>query len=111
MGDDSVTNFNEPNAYYIYLKVDSTDEFSIKMTVDDPHKNINLKLDNCYKYVKPENVTDAYFNYIQKLIFKLSKDMKYKYTHINNPLSNIENPLDAFQFLNSNHIYNKFTIC
>ena len=56
-------------------------------------------------------MTQEQFDIIQQLIFKLSTNLKYKYTYVNDSTKNIENPLDPFQFLNSNHIYNQNTIC
>ena len=111
MGDETITNFAAPSAYYLYLPITSTDIFELQIDISGHNKLVNIKLDNCYKYVKPENISDNQFEIIQDLIFKLSTNLKYKYTHVNDPTTNIENPLDAFQFLNSNHIYNKNTIC
>ena len=42
---------------------------------------------------------------------KVTVNNKYNYTYVVDKDEEIKNPLNAEAFLDSNHIFNKFTIC
>jgi hypothetical protein len=71
----------------------------------------NIRFDLVYKYDKPENISDELYNSIINKMYLLDSDSIYNFTNIVDENNNIENPLEAKNFLDKNHIYNNFTIC
>lgn len=83
-----------------------------------------LFLDKLFKYVVPNiEVNDKGYEYniehmtmqdIAKRVDELNlatSDAQFDYTYVVPEDKHIENPLHAKSFIDSNHIYNKFTIC
>lgn len=97
LDDPSVANFQ------IIIKL--YDEEDPTSSIQAP-QNMSVQFFNPLKYIPSDDL-----NKKVALIKLFDKDDMYNYTYEVNSDILIENPLEAKQFLNSNHIYNRFTIC
>lgn len=127
-GDESFTNLYKSRKYYIdlnteYLKsafstFSNCDEMQLVINIEFNTPELSyyetkgyLSFDLAYKYDKPESMSQDLFNIIVNKIELLDRDRLYDFSYVVDKDILIENPLDSESFMNTNHIYNKFTIC
>ena len=100
----SETNFDSPLLINSSLKILYVEKGTFNYAIAT--KNLQYRIYNPIKYTPSDDI-----NKNIALIRMFDKNNIFDYTYTVNPDVLIEDPLEAKQFLNSNHIYNKFTIC
>ena len=127
-GDETFTDFYKSRKYYIDLNTEylksafstfaNCDEMQLVINIEFNTPELSyyetkgyLSFDLAYKYDKPESMSQDLFNIIVNKIELLDKDRLYDFSYVVDKDILIENPLDSESFMNTNHIYNKFTIC
>lgn len=110
----SETDLKKQRTYYLVFevtddKITSNHQLTITRTLSN--EEITITLQNPFLYTHTEMIDDEYFERILQLIPRFDKDNVFNYTYQVNEDECISNPLEAASFMNTNHIYNKFTIC
>lgn len=110
IGDSTLYDAAEEGVYYYELIIDDDNSHTLSISVDYLTMDAIFQINNCYKYLTPDGMTDEYFNWIRNWIKYLDKDNMFMYD-IEVPDSKlIQDPLLPSNFFNTNHIYNQFTI-
>lgn len=108
------TELKGQRTYYLTFEVtDDTITKNHQLTVTRTLTNdeVTITLQNPFLYTHPEGMSEEYFERMLTLIPRFDVDNIFNYTYQVNDDELIENPLEAASFLNTHHIYNKFTIC
>lgn len=113
--DSSIIDFEENRRWSIYFKLDTSNfsnEHVLTVSAKGFTNELVISLDNCYKYIHPDNVDEFTFNKLKYLVGKLDEENHYyNYTYQVPENLTIKDPCEAKSFFKSNHIYNSFTIC
>lgn len=112
MYDENYTDFYASGIHYLYMKLEDETPKTLTIEISEYIDTYTVTISDCYRYEPSEGMTREYFDKIYKLINVLDNEKHaFDYTLEIDEDENIENPLSSKSFLNSNHIYNKFTIC
>lgn len=112
MYDENYIDFYSSGIHYLYMKLEDEKPKTLSIEISEYIDTYTVTISDCYRYEPPEGMTREYFDKIYKLINVLDNEKHaFDYTIEIGDDENIENPLSAKSFFNSNHIYNKFTIC
>ena len=112
MYDTGLTNFRNRGNHYLYMNITDETTHQLVVNISEHNEPYTVSITNCYRYNRPEGMSEEYFKKIYTLLNNLdSEKHSFDYTLEISEDDNIENPLAAKSFFKSNHIYNKFTIC
>jgi hypothetical protein len=103
---------NSDNSTFKYAYIYVSAPNGLTEVAFNVHPN-NAPVDSqAYIEIKPLIKVDGEINQtLLKSIQQLDPQQLYDYTYVVDSYDEIENPLDAYSFFRSNHIYNPFTIC
>lgn len=127
-GDSEFVDFHDSRKYYIDLNIKELKSTYVSFSnAEMLHLYINLDFKTpilsyyetfgfigfglSYKYDKPDWISDDFFISTVNRIRLLDINKMYDFSYVVDKDVLIDNPIDSNSFLNSNHIYNKFTIC
>ena len=98
---------------YFALTIDNESNENEEFIIDIPARTdaFTLTLYNPYKYNKPDSLSQEQFDLIEQSIFNLDSNNIYDFTYKVDEDDEIVDPLNAYSFLKSNHIFNANTIC
>ena len=106
------------NIFYLAVNSIVGEQLDFDVTVVVEGKStITVQFGNVFKYTTTSDsdssmiLTDGDFYRILQKVKELDVNNKYNYTYVVDKDEEIKNPLNAESFLDSNHIFNKFTIC
>ena len=108
------TDLKGQRTYYLTFEVkDDTISSNHQLTVTRTMstEEVTITLQNPFLYTHPDSISEEYFERMLTLIPRFDVDNIFNYTYQVDDDELIANPLEAASFLNTNHIYNKFTIC
>ena len=109
----SITNLVDKRSYYLYLNVesDSASDYTITITRSDTTSAVSYTLTNPYMYTMQDGMSREYFDRLLSLIARFDTDNVFDYTYEISEDDLVTDPLDPLAFLNTNFLYNQFTIC
>ena len=98
---------------YILLEVDNDSNENEMLILSVPKRPdvFTFTLQNPYKYNRPDNMNQNQFDLIEAMVLNLDQTNIYDFTYKVDEDTQIEDPLNAYSFLNENHIFNQNTIC
>lgn len=106
------------NIFYLAVNSIVGEQLDFDVTVIVEGKStITVQFGNVFKYTTTSDsdssiiLTDGDFYRLLQKVKELDVNNKYNYTYVVDKDEEIKNPLNAESFLDSNHIFNKFTIC
>lgn len=105
------SDFKTPGTYYIKLHIDYNEKSKLHFTLTGVSRDSSFKFGNCFRYIPKIDLSGDRFNQIFNRLVELDRQDLYKYIYEVPESVLINNPLNPKSFLNSNHIYNEFTIC
>lgn len=108
------TDLKGQRTYYLTFEVTDdtiTSNHQLTVTRTMSTEEVTITLQNPFLYTHPDSISEEYFERMLTLIPRFDVDNIFNYTYQVDDDELIENPLEAASFLNTNHIYNKFTIC
>lgn len=108
--------YSTSGTHYLRFTVESDDDSLVRdctlEIISSLQSNVssNLTVSTLFKYIT--NIDSEEVKSITKLIDNvLDTSHKFNYTYIVPDKDKIKNPLDSVEFLDSNHIFNPYTIC
>lgn len=110
-GTPGISSFSTPGIYYLELNLNSISQHTLVVSMSASTSSAAIALLAPYKYGMPEGMSQADFNALLTKIGQMDYDNNYNYSYVVDPDVEIKDPLDPKSFLNSNHVYNPFTIC
>lgn len=127
-GDSNFNDFSKSRKYYVVLDIEMLKSTFVSFSnAEMLHMYIDMKFktpilnyyettgyigfDLSYKYDKPDWISDDFYTSVINRMRLLDRNKMYDYSYVVDKDILIKNPVDSGSFLNSNHIYNKFTIC
>lgn len=98
---------------YILLEVDNDSNENEMFILSVPKRPdvFTFTLQNPYKYNRPSSMNQNQFDLIEAIVLDLDQTNIYDFTYRVDDDTQIEDPLNAYSFLNENHIFNQNTIC
>ena len=117
ISDESVTNFNKKQKYFVYFEIDDSTSNAISQAHtlhlevnSNIGKNVPVILSNVYKFTLKEGLTEYQGRKMLKLLTMWDRDNLYNYIYKVDEDEEISDPLAGKSFFLSNHIYNAYTI-
>lgn len=112
--DSTMTTLEGSQLYPLHLNITSDNhQYSLVVQIVDGSSQavtvattVPITFNNPYRYVTSNSLTKILY-----LIKMFDPNHKFNYTYTAPQGQIIENPLEAIEFLNMNHIYHDFTIC
>lgn len=109
---DGSTSLGYTKETFLYMSLEDIEgNHTLKIEVPDHSSDIIINLENIFKFVKPESMSDAYFARMRAMVKQLDLNQKFNYTADISDDKIIADPLNAKNFLNQNHVFYNNTIC
>ena len=83
----------------------------MKVTIAGHTDDVIITIKNPFKFKQSSNLTPFEYNKYLDKVSALDSLHLYNYLHMPSDDTVIENPLSASAFLETNHPFNKYTIC
>lgn len=108
-------NYNTSGIYYLHMDVTNDSDVINKCTLiieaaSSDVAPIKLILKPLFKYVPSVDTTELK-DIVTLIDSKLDFAKEFDYTYVVSQDELIENPLESISFLDSNHVFNRFTMC
>ena len=96
---------------FLSMSIEKEVMYTMTVTLPEHTDDVTVTLTNPYKYDKPTNITEDYFNKIWAILLTYDINNTFNYLYQVDEADQIVDPLNPNSFFVSTHPYNNYTIC